>query len=892
MARGGGGVRLAGRIHRLVRSILLPEAFDRRNGESMQEVFEDALASADGFVERLVWWGREIADLLATGRRLRAEARRHGAEFVARRRDSRTGAGMMTGLRDDLRYAVRSLVRRPAFTLFVLVTVALGVGATTAIYSTVEGVLLRPVPYPGAERMVSMMRPIGNSGGMRTPAPGQVEAWSAWDDVFEGVELMTRRTMTLGGEAEPTEIQAGLIRPSFHDFAEREPIVGRRFTDEEPATDARVVLLGHGFWERRFAGSTDALGQSIQLDGEPWTVVGVMPPRTPVLAFGAREVDLWRPLTPEVAARGVIPTGRLREGVTLKALNERLAVPMEITQQVGPPGPVEATGVARSLVDTIGSRMQDTIRVLMVAVLALLLIACVNVSNLLLSRANQRRRETAVRAALGGGRVRLARQMLAEGLLLGVAGGLLGIGLAWGGLVGILSLRPAALGALDAVAVNGRVLTFALSVSVAASLLFSLVPVWQATGRSALDALRGGARTEGGGTIGARVRWVLVSTEVALSFALVAGATLVLGSLARLQSSDPGFAAGEVVSIDVHLPSWRYASGEDAAPVFDRIEERLAGLPGVRSAARALGKPGSAGVTFGKVEAEGHEATEETHVLHGPPVGMGYFATMGQELRGREFEPDELQGVRSSVILAEGTARRFFGTVDVVGRRIRIGGGDEWQTVIGVTPDVAMTGLSAAERPMQMYYPYRAMYGIEATFFVRAATGVDPAALFAGVREITREEAPQARLEDLGLMSDHLGRTLARERFTSTLLGAFTGLALLLAAIGLYGVVTQLVGQRTREIGIRMALGADRARIRTLVLRYGAAATTAGILAGLALAVAGLGFVSSRLFGVEGGGPVEYGVAALVLAAVAMTATWIPARRATRIDPVVAMRTE
>jgi len=343
------------------------------------------------------------------------------------------------------------------------------------------------------------------------------------DDVFERIEVAAVRGMTLLGVGDPLAVQVGLIQPTFHAAFDRYPVLGRTFTPDETALGERVVMLGHGLWTSRFGRDAAVLGTSIELDGEPWTVVGVMPPRTPLLSFGARDMELWRPFVEGTTPSP--PIGVLREGVTLAQALERLEVPIDVGEAA------ESTGIGQPLVESMANRLRETVLILMAAVVMLLLIACVNVSNLLLSRANQRRRETAVRAALGGGRLRLARQLGIEGILLGAAGGVLGLGLAWVGLEAMLSLRPASLESLDSVTLNGRVLAFTALVTAATSVVASLVPAWQATRPEASEVLRTGARAEGQGILGSRFRWLLVTAEIALSFALVVGKRFFLSIL-------------------------------------------------------------------------------------------------------------------------------------------------------------------------------------------------------------------------------------------------------------------------------------------------------------------------------------------------------------------------
>ncbi len=873
-------------LHRLMRRLFLPAAFRERHGAAMEAVWREALASRTTPGARLRLWMAEAADLARTGLRLRRERRRHGHAFVARRRTTTRGGGTMQGWIDDGVHAVRALARRPTFTAFAVITVALGIGAVTAIYSTLDAVVLNPVPYDNADRMVTLMRPIGTSGAMRSPASEQVEAWAAMDDVFEAVEQSALSTMTLTGSGEPALLDVALVRPSWHAFTGRLPFLGRAFTEEEMSADARVVLLGHALWRSRFGGDPAVVGRTVDLDGEAWEVVGVMPRRSPVVHFGIQEVDLWRPLPPGPVQSP--PVGVLREGVSLESALERLEAPVLLGDGT------EAVGTGRGVVASLADRMRDTVTILMVAVVALLLIACVNVSNLLLGRAEGRRRETAVRSALGGGRGRLARQMMTEGLALGLLGGGVGVALTLGGLRVVHALRPPDLTTLDAVSVNGGVLVFAFGVTLAASLLFSLVPVVHASRQAAADALRAGARSVGSGALGARFRWVLVSAEVALSFALLVGSILVLGSLRGLLHQDPGFDAGRVAVLEVDLPRWRYDSVDERVTVLDDLQERLAAVPGVDDVARGVGMPGAAGVTFGTVEVAGAEPVDETFTFHGPPVGPGYFEALGQPmLRGRGFTAAEIADPEAEVVvLGEGAARRFFGDdAEVVGRRIRIGGGDSWQTVVGVTVDVPMTGLATTDRRFQMYWPNRPLYSTGASFFVRVAPGRDPAAILPEARQIVREHAGAAHIGEARPLDDVLASTVGRERFATTLLTAFAALALVLAAVGLYGVVSQLVGQRTREIGIRMALGADGLRVGRGVLLRGLGATGLGLAVGAVVAGVGLQALSSRIFGLDGGArPGAFVAAAVVLTSVAVAASWVPTRRAVRVDPTTAMR--
>lgn len=854
----------------------LPRSFRVRHGTAMEEVFaqrlQDARRRGVGAVLGLV--AREVVDVGVTGLRLRARGR--------------WTRGVARGTLDDLRQAVRSLARRPVFTLFVASTVALGVAATTAVYGALESLILRPVPYRDGDRMVTIWRTIGTSGSYMTPSAAEVEAWQGQTDLFERMEPYAIRYMTLGDGGESRLVRAGLVGPSYLELLRMTPALGRMPTPEETRGDgARVLLLGHALWKDRFGGDPRVLGQTLSLDGDPWTVVGVMPAGARLLGFELLDMDLWRPL-PESMRESRQVVAVLRAGVSLDTVNRRLAsLDERLASEEG--APREGRGEALLVGALVGRSYQDALRVLQAGAALLLLITCANVSSLLLHRAASRRRETAVRAALGAGRGRLARQLLLESLLLALLGGAAGVALAREGMVATVALRPDGLAALAGLRLDGRVLLLALAATLGTGILFGLLPAWQVTRPGATECLRGGARGGSDGP-GGRARWALVAGEMALSFALVLGTTAVLGTLVGLQRTDPGFRASEVVVLDAVLPEWRYGTPAERDDAFEGLRRRLATLPGVERVATSMGAPPGAGIWFGALEVEGRPPDDETSVLHGPAVSPGYFAAMGQPvLEGRPFTDEESGSDAHVLILGEGAARRLFAGESPVGRRMRVGGGD-WFTVLGVVTDVAMTGLGATRTVLQAYRPLPNGVG-DRTFLVRIAPGTDPRDLLPTIRQVA-SRVPGIRLDGLSTAEARLRDTLARERFTTGLLGTFTGLALILAAVGLYGVVSQVVGGRTREIGIRMALGARSTSIGALVLRNGALAVVAGLVAGAGLVALGLPVLKSRLVGLEGRGAAPWAAATLILVATTLLASWLPARRATRVDPSEALRTE
>ncbi len=833
-------------------------------------------------------WVREALDILSTARGMRAETRRFGAGFVARGtvHRSRRNGGKTMGLTDDFVHALRSLTRRPAVTVFAATTLALGIGSMTAIFSTLESVVINPMPYENGGRMVGLFKRIGNADAFVTPSPGDLERWAELTDLFESLEPWTFRGMTLTGRGDARVLQAALVRPSFFDMLGRSPLVGRTFAPDELDGDgAHVVLLSHPFWQRELGGSPDAVGTQLSLDGESWTVLGVLPPRTYLPGWGLRTVDLWRPLAANQLGGANPATALLREGVTVDQANEGLA------GLVGSGSP-SAAGHASLVSEQVGgSGIRSYLRLLMGAVVLLLLIACANVSNLLLFRADARKRETAVRAALGCGRGRLARQLLVESLLLALLGGALGVALSYAGQAGILEMRPSQLDVLDQVSVNAKVLGFALAVTLGTGVLFGVLPAFTALRPEVLESLRSGVRVEGD-VVGGRLRWLLVSGEVALSFALLLGSLSVLATLLDRQRVDLGYRADEVAVMEIELPAWRYASDEEREAVFGQLRDRVASLPGVIEVARASGVPPKAGIWFGKLEVEGREPTEDTQVLHGPFVDARYFETLGQRIvRGRSFTDEDLRSDEAIVIIGEGTARSFLPDRDPIGARFRMGQGDDWMTVIGVAADVPMAGLSSASTPHQYYGPLREGSS-DGAFLARVGGGRDPAALLPLLRLLVRDLDTDIRVDQLSTALMLMRETLERERFATTIMATFALLAVVLAAVGLYGVVSQVVGQRTREIGIRITLGARGPRIAAMVLGRAGAATLVGIALGVLLALGGVRVLGSRIVGLEASTAGTFALAAMALTVTSLIAAYAPTRRAVAVDPVDAIRTE
>jgi len=864
---------------------LLPRAFRERHGADMEAAFLSAL---EGERRRGGWraaalLAREAADLLATGARLRARTRRESATQGGR--EMRHGSGIVAAARDDLRQAVRTLARKPAFTLFAAGTVALGTGATTAIFSALESVVLNPLPYEGADRIVSLWRSLGAGHSMLvSPDEEQVDAWASQADLFETVVRVHSSYPNLTEPGEAARVQVALVEPSFFDFLGVQPVLGRSFAVGELVGDgAPVAMLSHHVWTERFGADPSALGRTVTLNGERLTVVGVLPPRMPMPTGIDRVIDVFRPLPASRSVAGATVLARLREGVTVADVQSRMDL---LARRAGTEGEPSSAwqGTARRTVDLIGLPVKDNLRVLMTAAALLLLIACVNVSNLLLARATRREQETAVRSALGASRGRIVREQFLESLLLGLLGGGGGVGLAWLAVRGMAYLRGDTLAVLGIVHLNAAVLAFTVGISLLAVLVFGGLPAIRTGWRPPAPGLTG-TRGSRGGRRESRARWFLLTAEVALSFALLVGAGLVLRSLVDLRSRDPGFRADGLVALRLSLPVWKY-EGEGWTELYDRIRGSIARLPEVTGTVQASGVPPEGDIFFGALEVQGRGEIEGKPLFYGLSTEPGYFALTGQRiLEGRDFTAEEHRDGAPVVILGEGAARTLFPDGDAVGGPIRQGG--EWRTVVGVTRDVAIRGLSGTGGELQQYRPLDFQGG----WIVARVTGPAEDALAAIRREVVRTE-PDAAILELAPVAGMLQATLGRERFTSGLLAAFAALALALSAVGLYGVVSQLVGQRTREIGIRMSMGARASSVRAMVLRQGLAAVAVGVVAGVGLAAGGLGLLRSRVFGVAAAGPGAFAAAAVVMCAVALAACWIPACRAASVDPCEALRAE
>jgi putative ABC transport system permease protein len=794
----------------------------------------------------------------------------------------------------DLRTAVRRLAKSPGFAIAAVLTLALGIGANTTLFSIVDAVVLRPLPFPRPSELMAIQSRRAH-GGDSVSAPDFLD-WRRQSRAFREMGAATSQAVVvLSGRGEPERLPGERVSPGLFPLLGARPALGRTFTAQEDRPGSGVAILSHGLWKRRFGGDPGILGRGLRLDGQPAVVIGVMPAGFTTLE---EDSEIWIPMAfteDELASRGshfLAVVGRLAPGATpARAEAEMLA----ITARLAKEHPREDGGYSAEvwpLHDVVTGGVRPALLMLLGAVSFVLLIACANVANLLLARAATRQRELAVRAALGASRRRLMGEMLADGLPLALAGGLGGVLLAlWGTDLAVAAI-PAGLPRAGEIRVDGMALAFTLALSLLTGLAISLVPAFQ-TGRGRLhEALKDGGRSASGGKGRHATRSLLVVLELTLAAALLIGAGLMLKSFARLMQVDPGFRPAGLVAGRVGLPEARYPKTEQQVAFLDAVLARLRATPAVRDAAAVSPLPlGSSRhslsfVLLGRpAEAPGAKLSANWRT-----VSPGYFRTMGIPLvAGRDLGDRDREGAPPVLVVNQTLARRHFPRENPLGKRVRIGYNDLECEIVGVVGDVRHAGLDAEAGP-EMYTSFAQAPWPSVDLVVRTSSDVRvaAAALRAAVRQVDPEQAV-ARIETL---DELLAGSASKTRFVFALLALFAGLALLLAAVGLYGVMSWSVGERTHEIGIRMALGARRGEVLGMVVRQGAGLILFGVGAGLLLAWALARLIARLLFTVSPTDPVTFAAVPLVLAAVAFAATWLPAQRATRVDPLLALKAE
>jgi putative ABC transport system permease protein len=804
----------------------------------------------------------------------------------------------------DLRYGARMLVNNPGFTLVAVLTLALGISANTAIFSVVNAVLLRPLPYQSPEQLVMIWGklPAYVSGNVGASAP-EFADYRDQNSVFSSIAAYTSSDFNLTGVGEPERIVGTLTSASLFSLLRVQPALGRAFYGEEdrPGYD-QVVILSYSLWQRRFGGNSAIIGQSVMLNGRSHIIVGVMPAG---FKFPNDTTEIWKPIAfdaiqlseDERGSRYLNVIARMKPGVMIEQAQSEIATIAQRMQRQYPVNYQADSGWATSVVslhkETVGD-VQLPLQVLFGAVGCVLLIGCANVANLLLARASTRRREMAIRAALGAGRARIIRQLLTESLLLALAGGGLGVMLAVWTIDLLVKLIAPFVSRSNEVSIDGQVLGFTLAISLATGLLFGLAPAWHSIKLDLNESLKeGGSKNTGSRH---RLRGMLVVAEMAVALVLLVGAGLMIKSLYRLYQVEPGFNSRNVLTMRLALPEAKYTEPHRQRDLFDQLLSRLAILPGVKAAGAINHLPLSA------------TGFQRSFLIEGKPepklnvgfrlVSPDYFRAMGIQLRaGRLIDDHDRENAPRVVIVNETFARLLMANEDPLGKRIKVGseqGPFPWLMIAGVVGDVKHRGLDRETQP-EMYVPYLQpllpSWGVPPMFLVVRSES-EPASLIAAVRSVVQELDRDQPVYSIATTDQLISRSIAPRRFNMTLLAVFATLALALAAVGIYGVMAYAVTQRTQEIGIRMALGAQGRDVLRMVVGQGMELVALGLVIGLAGALAATRAVKSLLYDVSPTDPWTFAGVALLLVVVTLLACYFPARRAMKVDPIVALKYE
>jgi len=797
----------------------------------------------------------------------------------------------------DFRFSVRSLLKRPGFTAIILIALALGIGANTAIFSLVNAVILQPLPYPDPDRLVWVYGNLRNGGNRGSVGPLEVLDYRSQNKTFEqfAASSTTILPMNFTGSGEPERITSSAITGNYFDTFRVRPALGRGFSLENEKTGQdHVTVLSHGFWQTRFGGDPNIVNKTIILNGKAYEVLGVMPAEVVL----PQDAQLWVPLNfdsdPEMKMRGprfLRPMGRLKEGVTLaQAQADTDLIAAQLEQQY----PDSNTGWNLRLIplrEILVGGSRTMLFILFGAVGFVLLIACANVANLLLVRAAARQKEIAMRTALGASRLRIIRQMITESLLLAIFGGALGALLAVAGVKLLVSLGEDNIPRTANVKIDATVLAFTLLISLATGLLFGLAPAFRTMKENLVDALKDGIRGGGEATLKNRTRSLLVVFESAIAVLLLIGAGLLIRSLVALQNVDPGFDPNNVLTLRVDLPPQKYNTPEKTSNFFEQLETRIAGLPGVEAVGFITDLPLSGQSNDMPYAVEGRPVVASNKAFADfRRVNQNYLSAMRIPLRrGRNFTEQEVRQSDKAIVVSQAFVDSVFPNEEALGKRLIIWSGirDEPYEIIGIVGDIRHRSLQG-EPSATMYTPTREP--VRVSLVIR--TQGDPLSLVGGVRKEVNALDPDQPIAAVRPMTEWVAMSAAGARYRTTLLGLFALLAMILAATGIYGVMSYSVAQRTQEIGVRMALGARPFDVLKLVVRQGMILALIGVVVGLAGALALTRVMSSLLFGVTERDPITFGVVAALLIVVAFIACCVPARRATKVDPLVALRYE
>jgi predicted permease len=895
-------MRLPAGIRRLFR---LPFSADRAQREIDDEVRFHLEMRAEALRQRGLSASdaeREARARFGDPTELHDYSRTEGHRLARRRRIVESAES----LAQDARFGLRQLRRAPGFAATAVVMCALGIGANTALFSVVHRLILDPLPFADGDRMVMLEMTANGGAYLVQPTQHMVDTWAGGARTVDHIVVLNDRGMVLGDTAAvaPTKGYAVATIPGALAYVGARPVIGRDLVADDTLADApSIVLISHGLWQREYGGASDVLGKTILVDGERELIVGVLPPgfALPLINGPAGAIDVVEALRHAGDSRGVSAIAKLKPGYTAADADRELQALFSnepLGAEPSRPGGRRAASETPRLgtgANLIGKAYRQIVLMLFGAVGFVLIIACANVANLILSRAWSRQREFAVRRALGAGRWRLARQMLTESLTLGLAGGGLGLAVAGGMLRVMVAVQPPHSTELNDVRLNHTVLLWSLGVALFTGVLFGMGPALFASGNVVSNSLKSAGRTAAGSARASRLRAGLVVLEIALSVTLLAGAGLLVRSLVAMHRFDVGFTPRGLSGMPLVLSAKRYADLASRRPVLDALIDRVRKTQGVNDAAYAFMLPPGIATSAARFEIEGVPASEADSLKF---VGIqsatpDYFRVAGiKVLQGRIFAASSTLSDKlasDEIMISASFASRFWPGASPLGHRIRLGS-DGWATVVGVVPDVQPPGTLNRIGPMQIY---EAMPTALRNPMLIVRSDLGPAELSAVLRQAAHDVDPSLKLRrDAVTAEAEVAHFMALHRFVLALLGAFATLALVMAAVGLYGVIAYGVSQRTRELGVRIALGAHASDVVAMVLREALSLSVVGIIAGGAGAIAATRALRGLLFGVEPGDPVTLGATALLLAAVAVGAAYLPARRAASIDPIEALRAE